>query len=154
MKHSVLDQISNFGLHTMPSTILRTPSTDFSVSFAQDTFSGDGLNMYAMTGENSPLPAWVSFDDERLTFSRKTPPMKTLVQPPQKFTFRLVASDVLGFSAASIHFSLRVGTGQLAVDEHVAVAHAAPGQEFSHPGPLSKISLDGEPMSRKEVSSR
>ncbi|KAK5661463.1 hypothetical protein OQA88_11364 [Cercophora sp. LCS_1] len=104
-------QVPKFGTFS-GSTISSAPQNQFSFQLASDTFvdpSGSPLNYYAVMADNTPLPAWISFDSSRLTFSGQTPPSESLIQPPQQFGFQLVASDVVGFAAASMRFDLLVG---------------------------------------------
>ncbi|KAK4237455.1 hypothetical protein C8A03DRAFT_44668 [Achaetomium macrosporum] len=92
-------QVPGFGTFSSPSAILSSPSQAFSFRLSPDTFSntpGAPISYYATMADNTPLPAWVSFDPGSLSFTGRTPPSESLVQPPQHFAFRLVASDVPG----------------------------------------------------------
>lgn len=63
----VSDQIQSLGAYSDPASILQYPENPFKIAFAQDTFTdpmSSNLNYYAITIDNSPLPAWVSFDPE------------------------------------------------------------------------------------------
>lgn len=64
-------QIQSFGTYSAPASILQYPEHEFEFAFAQNTFSDhttSDLDYYAVTIDNSPLPAWVSFDPDTLTF--------------------------------------------------------------------------------------
>lgn len=105
-------QIPSFGTFSGPSTILSLPQTQFRFDLAPNTFldpSGSPLDYYAVMADNSPIPAWISFSPSKLSFSGVTPPSESLVQPPQRFAFQVVASDVVGFAAASLRFDIVVG---------------------------------------------
>ncbi|KAH7325902.1 hypothetical protein B0I35DRAFT_474632 [Stachybotrys elegans] len=146
VKIPVEEQIGRFGSFSAPSSILSYPSTDFELSFDSNTFDHQTnmLNYYAASGNNSPLPSWVHFNEATLTFFGKTPPFESLIQPPQIFSFELVASDVVGFSAASVSFSIVVGNHRLTSDESVIKLDAKPGSPLTHDGLTSAIQLDGQ----------
>ncbi|KAJ6440298.1 cadherin-like protein [Purpureocillium lavendulum] len=137
-------QIDKFGKFSAPSSILSYPSTPFKFKFDQDTFGKAGLNYYATSGNNSPLPAWVKFDASTLTFSGQTPPFESLVQPPQTFDLQLVASDVVGFSAASLSFSIVVGSHKLTADNPIVTLNASRGSALTYDGLEKGIQLDGK----------
>jgi len=142
IRKPLADQIDSFGTHSEPSSILSYPGQDFSFAFAPDTFSSPELNYYAVTGENAPLPAWVSFDAGRLAFAGRTPPLSSLIEPPQAFTFKLVASDVTGFSAAAIPFSIVVGNNEISVEDPTVVLNATIGTRLSYTGLAGMVKVD------------
>ncbi|KAI1308348.1 hypothetical protein F5Y03DRAFT_97760 [Xylaria venustula] len=110
------------------------------------------LSYYAVSGNNAPLPSWVAFDPEKLAFSGKTPLSELLAQPPQKFDLKLVASDVVGFSAASIGFSIMVGNHELTSEDPIIKINATRGKKLEYTG-LSKIlKLDGQPLKADNIS--
>ncbi|KAG5961975.1 hypothetical protein E4U58_004030 [Claviceps cyperi] len=137
-------QIQNFGNFSAPSSILSYPSTSFNFSFDQGTFGKADLNYYAVSGDSSPLPAWVKFDASSLTFSGRTPAIESLIQPPHAFDFELVASDVVGFSASSIEFSIVVGSHKLTTDFPIVTLNASRGAEVNYDGLEKGIKLDGK----------
>ncbi|KAG6053895.1 hypothetical protein E4U17_004247 [Claviceps sp. LM77 group G4] len=137
-------QIQNFGNFSAPSSILSYPSASFNFSFDQGTFSKAALNYYAVSGDSSPLPAWVKFDASSLTFSGRTPAIESLIQPPHAFDFELVASDIVGFSASSIEFSIVVGSHKLTTDFPIVTLNASRGAEVIYDGLEKGIKLDGK----------
>lgn len=144
---SLEEQISSFGNYSAPSSILSYPSTDFKYSFDPDTFGKDkGLNYYAVSANNSPLPAWVKFDASTLTFSGTTPPFESLIQPPQTFSLSLVASDIVGFSGSVVDFSILVGSHKLSAAEPIISLNATRGSKLSYDGLENGISLDQKPI--------
>ncbi|OAA33408.1 Cadherin-like protein [Moelleriella libera RCEF 2490] len=151
--HIPLDmQIDNFGNFSAPSSILSYPSTNFKFSFDQDTFGKPGLNYYATSGDSSPLPAWVKFDGPSLTMSGQTPPIESLVQPPHSFDFSLVASDIVGFSASSLKFSIVVGSHKLTTDHPVVALNATRGSRIDYDGLQNGIRLDGKQVSAGDLT--
>ena len=145
-------QISNFGNYSAPSSLLSYPSTAFSFTFSPDTFTSQpGLNYYAASENNSPLPAWINFDPATLTFSGQAPGFESLVQPPQSFGFELIASDVVGFSAASVSFSIVVGSHKLTTANPTITLNTSRSSKLSYHGLESGIHLDGKPITPGEL---
>lgn len=145
-------QIKNFGNFSAPSSIISYPSTEFSYRFDKGTFGKDsGLNYYAVSSNNSPLPAWVKFDAGSLTFSGKTPSFESLVLPPQTFGFSLVASDIVGFAATSLTFNILVGSQKLTTENPVVTINATRGTAVNFDGLENAIDLDGKPVSSAEL---
>ncbi|KAK1971726.1 hypothetical protein LY78DRAFT_699151 [Colletotrichum sublineola] len=148
------EQIQQFGDTSSPSSIVAFPASDFSFSFAKDTFSyvGDGLNYYATSANNSPLPSWIKFDASSLTFTGKTPPFESLLQPPQKFDFSFSGSDVVGFSAVSIVFSIVVGVHRLTSDTPTIRINATRNTELSYTALANSIKLDGNAVAPTDLN--
>ncbi|RYP08611.1 hypothetical protein DL765_008719 [Monosporascus sp. GIB2] len=152
------EQIPAMGAYSAPSSLLLYPSRTFSFAFSKGTFHASDddvstLNYYAVSGNNAPLPSWVTFDAETLTFSGTAPPVESLVQPPQTFGFQLVASDVVGFSSASIPFSIVVGNHELTVDEALVKLNASHGKPFEYADLPETLKIDKRPLSPEEVTS-
>lgn len=146
------NQIKNFGNFSAPSSILSYPSTNVKFSFDQNTFGKSGLNYYAVSGDSSPLPAWIKFDAKSLTFSGRTPPFESLIQPPQTFDFSLVASDIVGFSASSLQFSIVVGSHKLTTDHPIITINATRGTAVNYDGLGNGIKLDGKQISPGDLT--
>ncbi|KKP04115.1 hypothetical protein THAR02_03774 [Trichoderma harzianum] len=141
----ISQQMDNFGQFSAPSSILSYPSTEFHYTFDPNTFgTGKNLNYYASTNDNTPLPAWIRFDDKTMTFSGRTPDFESLVQPPQTFDFNLVASDIVGFSGTCLSFAIVVGSHKLSADHPVVLLNATRGSKASYDGLANGIQLDSE----------
>jgi axial budding pattern protein 2 len=145
-------QMEGFGTYSPPSSLLSYPDKSFEFAFAPDTFSQSNLNYYAVTGDNAPLPAWMSFDPSRLAFAGTTPPFDSLIEPPQVFNFKLVASDITGFSAISAPFSIIVGTHEISVDDPVLDLNATVGERLLYTSLPSRVKMDGHPIQPGSVS--
>ncbi|KAI0907434.1 hypothetical protein F4823DRAFT_555156 [Ustulina deusta] len=111
------------------------------------------LNYYAVSGNNAPLPSWIAFNAEKLAFSGKTPLSEPLAQPPSRFDFQLVASDVVGFSSAFIEFSIMVGNHELTSEEPVIKLNATRGQQLEYTDLSNMFKLDEKPMKAGDISS-
>lgn len=143
------EQIQSFGNYSEPSSILYRPDTDFNFTFAADTFSDpfvSDLSYYAISSkDDSPLPSWISFDANSLSFTGTTPPFSSLVEPPQTFSLKLIASDVVGFSGVWMEFSIVVGSHTLSANEPNIALNVTTGSPLSYDGLLGNITLDGTP---------
>ncbi|KAH6649707.1 hypothetical protein F5144DRAFT_18213 [Chaetomium tenue] len=147
-------QAPDFGTFSSPSAILSTPGKSFSFKLDPNTFSnppGAVLSYYATMADNTPLPAWVSFDSHSLSFAGQTPPAESLVQPPQHFSFRVIATDVVGFAGAAMNFDIVVGSHQLAADRTTVVLNATHGALLSYTGLRGTVKVDGKPAAPGSV---
>ncbi|KAK6089066.1 polarity establishment/cellular polarization [Seiridium cupressi] len=147
------DQISKFGSFSAPSSIILDPSRDFSFSFDDSTFSQPGLNYYAASDDNSPLPSWITFDATGMSFSGRTPSFESLLQPPQRFGIQLVASDIVGFSSVSAPFSIVVGNHELTADTPVILLNATRGLLFEYSDLPNILKLDNQTLDKSNVNS-
>ena len=147
-------QVPNIGVFSSPSSMLTRPATPFSFDLDSETFthpSGQPLNYYSVMADNTPLPAWMTFNPIELSFSGTTPSSESLVQPPQTFAFRVIASDVEGFSAVSLGFDMIVGNHQLTADQTTIVLNATIEEEVLYTGLLGGIKVDGESATSEDV---
>ncbi|RJE24764.1 CADG [Aspergillus sclerotialis] len=141
----ILPQLEKTGPTSAPSTIFVHPGDSFNISFAPDTFRNtNSSTVYYATSppDNSPLPSWIKFDPSTLEFSGSAPG-----SPPsgsQSFSFNLVASDVEGFSAATLCFSIVVSTHILAFDDSAQTLDMSRGKSFASPQYYNSLKLDGE----------
>ncbi|EJT80397.1 hypothetical protein GGTG_00397 [Gaeumannomyces tritici R3-111a-1] len=147
------EQVPTFGPFSQPSSLLSYPERPFSFAFSSRTFSRTDLEYYAVTADNSPLPAWISFDPEKLAFTGRTPPFSSLVEPPQTFGFKLVASDVPGFSALSVSFSVVVGNHQLTATNPTIIINATSGTPVANSDLKGKIKIDGQGANPVDIAS-
>ncbi|KAF4954797.1 hypothetical protein FSARC_12014 [Fusarium sarcochroum] len=153
IKTPLLDQLENFDDYSPPSSLISYPSTEFNFSFDSETFEyqPNMINYYATSGDSSPLPAWMRFDAGSLTFSGKTPSFESLIQPPQTFGFELVASDVVGFSAVSVSFSIVVGRHKLSADNPSVTMNTTRGKKLVYDELKDNIKLDNKPVKIENI---
>ncbi|KAJ9164686.1 Axial budding pattern protein 2 [Coniochaeta hoffmannii] len=144
-------QTPDFAPFSQPSSIIMAPDTSFDFTLASNTFSG-ALIYYAVMADNSPLPSWMTFDPAKLSFSGRTPPLSALVQTPQSFDFQLVASDVPGFSGASLRFSLVIGNHAVTAKESLITLNATVGERMSYTGLATIVKFDDKDAKSAGVS--
>ncbi|KAK3953981.1 hypothetical protein QBC32DRAFT_104114 [Pseudoneurospora amorphoporcata] len=142
-------QIPGFGFFSNPYTILSPPRNQFSFVLDPKTFSACSdkpLAYYAVMSDNTPLPAWISFDAGRLAFSGHAPAFEALIDPPQAFEFQLLATDTPGFAGASLRFNIVVGNHRVTADQTTVVINVTAGEFLSYDGLQNSINVDGQPM--------
>lgn len=147
----VSSQLPYFGLFSAPSTLIVQESSPFTYNFQPSTFSERGTNAvlyyYAITNANTPLPSWVKFDPKTLSLSGQTPGYPSLIG------IQIIASDVQGFSGASISFEMAIGIHTLGFGNETMVIDAIPGAEVTFTGLASSIELDGKPTDISSIAS-
>ena len=144
-------QIQHTGDYSAPLSLLSYPSVPFTYSFRPKTFSKspNNLNYYAVSANNSPLPAWIKFDASSLIFSGKTPPLESPDESPHAFDFKLIASAIPRFSAASVSFSIVVGNHKLSTREYTIILNNTRQSYFSYTNLQCRIKLDGNRLSQQ-----
>ncbi|EPE34518.1 Cadherin-like protein [Glarea lozoyensis ATCC 20868] len=140
------EQLSTFGRFSAPSTLTFHPSTPFEFAFNPSTFAiggnNTGLSYYAVTDEHTPMPSWIKFDGASLTFNGQTPDYASLIQPPQTFGIKLIASDVEGFEGAALDFNIEVGVHQLSFKRPLMTINTTAGNEIVFNGLKENIEID------------
>lgn len=144
-------QTPDFAPFSQPSSIITHPDTSFAFTLESNTFTGASV-YYAVMADNTPLPSWMTFNSEKLSFSGQTPALSALVQPPQSFDFQLVASDVPGFSGASMFFSIVVGNHAVTAAESFISLNATVGENMSYSGLAGTVKMDDQDAKSAGVS--
>ncbi|KAL1985115.1 hypothetical protein VTN96DRAFT_8244 [Rasamsonia emersonii] len=151
---SLLPQLAKSGPTSSPSTIFMYPGRPFHLSFnASDMFKNTHFTTiyYATSSDNSPLPSWISFDPSSLSFSGNSPSSPS--SGPQTFNFNIVASDVAGFSAATVSFDIVVGPHIMAFNHTVQTLKFTRGQPFSTPHFIGDLTIDGNQATTQNLTS-
>jgi axial budding pattern protein 2 len=141
---SLLPQLAKAGPTSNPSTVFMYPGRSFSLAFnASDVFTNTDFTTiyYATSPYNSPLPSWIGFDPSSLTFSGNSPSSPS--SGPQSFNFNIIASDVAGFSAATVSFDIVVGQHITAFNHTTQTVNFTRGQPFSTPHFIDDLTIDG-----------
>ncbi len=135
--------------------IIAKAATPFNFSFSPDTFiHRSTISMYyAVSGDNSPLPSWISFDEKTLSFAGIAPSITSLIAPPQYFHFNFIAADYVGFAGGNFPFSIVIGAHILELKETMFTETAKDGENFKFTLPLSSILLDTQPITSASIAS-
>ncbi|KAJ5630647.1 uncharacterized protein N7484_010747 [Penicillium longicatenatum] len=148
----LLPQLEALGPVSYPATLFIHPGRPFAIEFDPSTFQNTHPSTiyYGTSPNNAPLPSWISFDAAALKFVGNTPAFPGA--EPETFTFQLIASDVAGFSAANMTFQLSIGPHILAFNETAQTFNLTRGDKFTSPGFQSLLSVDGSPITSKDVA--
>lgn len=93
---------------------LRVPSRwSFSIAILRDTFLAENDVYYAaLQADGTPLPDWVTFDADTVTF-HGVAPSKAALPTPYILSIDVHASDQPGYSAGTVSFDLIVASHEL-----------------------------------------
>ncbi|KAL2830690.1 hypothetical protein BJY01DRAFT_254533 [Aspergillus pseudoustus] len=134
-------QLEESGPTSSPSNLAVRSGDSFSVSFDQKTFTNTRPSTFyygTSYPDNAPLPSWIGFDQSSLRFYGTTPNIG-----PQTFSLNLVASDVSGFSAATMSFAITVSPHILAFNQSVRTLLVTRGKNITSPRFVDTLALDG-----------
>ncbi|KAF9887473.1 hypothetical protein FE257_010190 [Aspergillus nanangensis] len=145
----LLPQLEAMGATSAPSTILIHSGDSFSLSFDSSTFTNTPPSTvyYGLSPNNAPLPSWIVFDQASLRFSGTAPNIG-----PQTFSFNLVASDVAGFSAATMSFDMVISPHILSFNDSAQTFFVNVGNEFTSPNFLDALTLDGRQPADADIT--
>lgn len=152
---AILPQLANFGATSSPDSLLLYPSEAFAINFSSNTFTGtsSSTNYYATSGNNTPLPSWIQFNDQNLAFSGTTPSLVSALSYPQTYPIRLIASDIVGFASAIALFEIVVGYDILSFNVTYQSVSVAEGEYFQGPALSEYLSLNGDPVNASDIAS-
>ena len=151
----VLPQLAKAGPISGPASLLLRPLQGFTFSFDAGTFTNTNADteFYAVSANNTPLPNWVQFDSSSLGFSGRSPPLVSSTAAPQLYGIKLVASDVVGFSEATIDFQLVVGYHILTSTDAFQAINISPGEDFSSTEFRNSLTLDSQTIADSDIIS-
>jgi axial budding pattern protein 2 len=144
-------QLKNLAGYSPPSSILYSPSTSFNIRLDPGTFGGNAAYHYAISGDNTPLPSWITFDQATLAFSGQTLDSGSLLSPPQTWDFNLIASNVAGFGEASLPFSVVVANHKLEFKNGTVDILASIGKPIDITDLSSSLILDGGAVNSTQI---
>lgn len=150
----VAAQLSAFGVVSSPDVLLLTPGTSLSLTFSSKTFTNTNSQTvyYAMCANNTPLPSWVNFDPNSLTFSGITPQATSPSELPQAFGIQLAASQVKGFSQALAMFEIVIESHLFTFGNSLLIINTTAGASVNFTGLQNDLTLDGRPVKPSELS--
>ena len=138
---------------TQPPTVTLLPSTSFQLNFQRSSFIDivqRKLYFYATMADHAPLPAWLLFDADSLSFSGMAPVLSAF---PQSWAIDLIASDVEGFAGATANFTIAVGTQQLAFVPVQQTVKITPGESWDFTALAGELYRDGVPVQVSTLAS-
>lgn len=154
---NLLNLLKNYGYTNGKDALKLSPGDIFNVTFERDNFdvsSNDSVVTYygRSSQYNAPLPNWVFFDANNLKFSGSAPVVNSDIAPEMDYSFNLIATDIDGFSAASINFQIVVGAHRLTTSiENTLIINVTDSGSFSYPVPLDYVFLNDEVISKDDL---
>lgn len=126
-----------------PDTLTIQPGAQLAVNFPRTTFAAGGAPIdtyYAILTDRTPLPAWLSFDANSLTFSGIAP----MPNPESQIYFiDLIAADVLGFAGATVSFNILVAQHKFAFSPRQEQINVTAGEHVTISTLATQLRLDG-----------
>ena len=149
----IADQLSTYGALAGPEELALSYSSPLALSFSSDIFTNtDGNTVYyALCANNTPLPSWIHFDANTLSFSGTTPQSTSPAELSQIYDIHLTASDVVGFAGAIASFQLIVESHIFAFGPATQTIEITPGVEMNFSGLQTSLTLDGSPANAKDL---
>ncbi|KAF2266600.1 hypothetical protein CC78DRAFT_120038 [Lojkania enalia] len=149
---NIFQQLSSDGRLSGLKTFTLLPSKPFDIRFPPETFqsSKKELTYHATLADRTPLPAWICFDEPSLHFSGTTP---SLTSEPQSYDILLLASDIPGYSTASLSFTLTISNHQLIFKPLQQIINLYKGETVNISNIRSKVFLDNRPIKDEEILS-
>ncbi|KAF2086125.1 hypothetical protein K490DRAFT_67048 [Saccharata proteae CBS 121410] len=145
---NITEALSQAGKLSDSTSLSLYPATSFNIGFPRDTFrSSSNLTHYATLSDHTPLPAWLAFDADALSFSGVTP---QLTASPQYFEILFIASDFAGFSGAWVTFTIVVSDHQLVFTSCEQNVSFTEGTTMTFSSLRSQLILDGAPISDQD----
>lgn len=146
----VSGQLPAFGAFSQPNSLLISPTSLLHLSFSKTTFGNTDANTayYATSADNTPLPPWLKFDPENLSFSGTSPDSIPSGDFSENFDIRLTASDEVGYSAVTASFRIVVETHLFSFSTGLHIINATQRIPFNLSGLRTDLFLDGQPLNK------
>ncbi|KAG6374704.1 hypothetical protein JVT61DRAFT_4074 [Boletus reticuloceps] len=136
---------------------LRVPACwSFSIGLDGDSFAAENDMYYgALLSDGTPLPSWITFDTETITFDGVTP-SDEVVPTPLTLEIVVFGADQQGYSAASLWFNLVVATHELSAYSTLPTVNVTAGTPFNvtitSPADFNGVLVDGQPLQPANVT--
>ncbi|KAF2864087.1 hypothetical protein K470DRAFT_261572 [Piedraia hortae CBS 480.64] len=117
---------------THPPVVALEPLNVLDFHFQQSSFIDivqRKLYCYATLSDHTPLPSWLQFNPESLSFSGTAPALST---PPQSWDIDLIVSDVQGFGGTTARFAIALGAKKTDILYFTTQLHHPSEHEFYH----------------------
>ncbi|ODV95991.1 hypothetical protein PACTADRAFT_67037 [Pachysolen tannophilus NRRL Y-2460] len=156
----IFTELSSFGDTNGYDGLVLAPGQTFNLNFSMSIFEvpSDSSNSivayYGRSSDATPLPSWIQFDSDTLTFSGTAPAVNSDIAPSFEYGFLLIATDYVDFSGCIGTFKLIVGAHQLSTSlSSTIVLNGTVDETVNYTLPLSDVYLDGKEISSSNISS-
>ena len=146
-------QLPAFGAFSGPDTLLLTPGTILSLTFSPKTFLDTDVHTlyYSLCTNGTPLPSWITFNPNSLSFSGTTPHATSPSELPQTLCIQLVASQVTGFAQASMSFKLVTVSHIFTFGNNLQIINTTFGSLVNFTSLRDDLALDGQQAQRSDI---
>lgn len=145
-------QLNSFGVTNGHNGIVVKPGNEFYFKFNNSIFNNVGnAQFFGRLADHSPLPNWIKFNGDDLSFSGTAPYVTSEIAPSIKYQFSIIASTN-GFSLAEGFFDLIIGANQLWVNDSMITYNGTFNQDIELKLPLNQVYLNGYPIAISNVS--
>ena len=129
------------------------PGWSFSMGFEPSTFTAPTrVFYYAALGDGSPLPPWLTFNNQTVTFDGVAP---YSMNDTEKFNIVVAGSDTFGYADVTESFNLTIALHELSLNSTGAASvNITTGSWSSTPLDsllASSVTLDGQPVTDKDI---
>ena len=141
-------------LATDEPTLRVPPRWSFSIGIDGDSFVTENDLYYgALLTDGTPLPSWITFDPQTVTFDGVAPDEQAT---PCTLEIQVFGADQEGYSAASLRFDLVVASHELSAYSTLPTVNVTAGTPFnvtmSSPADFTGVLVDGQPLEPANVS--
>lgn len=148
--------IAKYGQTNGEDGLVVRPGQQFSIQFSKNTFNpAEAVKAYyGRSQDRTPLPNWVNFDPDSLTFSGTVPQVVSSIAPSFSYNFCFIAADQPGYASAVGTFNLVVGAHLLSTSFTEPVKfNGTLGSALNETVPvLSSVFLDQQPILQQNIS--
>lgn len=152
---NLLALLKNYGSTNGDGGLILKPNQEFNITFDRDSFTNeDYITSYFGLSEpyNAPLPSWIVFDPNNLKFSGVAPIAHSEIAPQMTYNFALGATDINGYTSASIPFSIVVGAHELTTSiQNTLMINVSKTGSFEYKLPLDYVFLDDKKISNNDL---
>ncbi|EIW79291.1 hypothetical protein CONPUDRAFT_127284 [Coniophora puteana RWD-64-598 SS2] len=154
---SVFSLAENSALATGNPSLRVPPGWSFSVGLDEDTFtSPNSLYYYAILSDGGPLPDWVEFNPNTVTFDGHAPHSDAL-PTPYKLPIAIHASDQAQYSAQVTYFDIVIADHELSANSSLPTLNITASSPFNitlaSSADFSGILVDGNPIQTSNITS-
>lgn len=152
---SVAASLRSAGQVQGPSSLVLEPLAPFTIQFSKAIFSGtsSSTTYYATCSDDSPLPPWASFDAQAMRFSGTSPSIVNSSLQRQTYSFKIVASNVPGFTEASTAFDIVVSNSMFFFQSTAVTVNVTSGEDFQSEPFRDSLYLNGQPIDPTDLLS-
>lgn len=153
---TVSSQLAAYGNTNGRGALVLTEGQQIDIRFNKDTFVPESeiVAYYGVSADRSPLPPWITFNSDDLSFTGTVPTVPSQNAPASSFGLSLVATDYRNYEGAEAIFNVIVGGHVLSTSiNNITVVNGTMGSRFSIQVPvLTLVFLDQSPITSANIS--